>query len=215
MYRNIMFDLDGTVTDSGRAIMSSVEYALSHFGYENQPEEKLRSFVGPSLFDSFTREYQMNEEDCKKAVFLYRDIYQKKRMFDVDIYEGIPELIKELKEKGYMVFLVTSKPLVFSSKIIEYIGLAPFFDDEIGVELTDKSSDKKRLIEKAMTKYALKPEECLMIGDTKYDILGACDAGVDSVGVTYGYGTKEDLKQAGATYIASSAADIPKVAGLF
>ena len=78
MYRNIMFDLDGTVTDSGRAIISSVEYALSHFGYENQPKEKLQSFIGPSLFDSFTREYAMNEEDCKKAVALYREVYEKK-----------------------------------------------------------------------------------------------------------------------------------------
>ena len=136
-------------------------------------------------------------------------------MFDVDVYEGIPELIKELKARGCKVFLVTSKPLVFSEKIIEHIGLAPYFDDLIGVELTDKSSDKKRLIEKAIDRYSLKPEECLMIGDTKYDILGAIGAGVDSVGVTFGYGKREDLEAAGATYLVDAAAEIPGAAGIF
>ena len=215
MYQNIMFDLDGTVTDSGRAIVSSVEYALSHFGYENQPREKLETFIGPSLYDSFTREYAMNEEDCKKAVALYRDVYQKERMFDVDIYEGIPELLKELKSRGFKVFLVTSKPLVFTTEIIKKVGLAEYFDDFIGPELTDPDSDKKRLIEKAIKEYDLKREECLMIGDTKYDILGAVGAGVDSIGVTFGYGKKEELIESGATYLVDSASEIPKEVGLF
>lgn len=216
MYRNIMFDLDGTVTDSGRAIVSAVEYALSRFGYENQPKEKLESFIGPSLFDSFTREYAMNEEDCKKAVALYREVYEKKGlMFEVDIYEGIPELLTELKNRGFRLFLVTSKPLHFTGQIMERIGLAKYFEALIGPELTDPDSDKKRLIERAVSEYGLLKEECLMIGDTKYDILGACDAGVDSVGVLYGYGSEEELKKSGATYLVDSAARIPLVAGLF
>ena len=216
MYRNIMFDLDGTVTDSGRAIVSAVEYALSRFGYENQPKEKLESFIGPSLFDSFTREYAMNEEDCKKAVALYREVYEKKGlMFEVDIYEGIPELLTELKNRGFRLFLVTSKPLHFTGQIMERIGLAKYFEALIGPELTDPDSDKKRLIERAVSEYGLLKEECLMIGDTKYDILGACDAGVDSIGVLYGYGSEEELKKSGATYLVDSAARIPLVAGLF
>ena len=216
MYRNIMFDLDGTVTDSGRAIVSAVEYALSRFGYETQPKEKLESFIGPSLIDSFTREYAMNEEDCKKAVALYREVYEKKGlMFEVDIYEGIPELLTELKNRGFRLFLVTSKPLHFTGQIIERIGLAKYFEALIGPELTDPDSDKKRLIERAVSEYGLLKEECLMIGDTKYDILGACDAGVDSVGVLYGYGSEEELKKSGATYLVDSAARIPLVAGLF
>ena len=101
MYKNIMFDLDGTVTDSGRAIMSSVEYALSHFGITDQPREKLQTFIGPSLFDSFEREYKMNGEDCEKAVSLYRSVYEKDRMYDVDIYEGIPELLDKLKQTDH------------------------------------------------------------------------------------------------------------------
>ena len=215
MYRNIMFDLDGTVTDSGRAIMGSVECALSHFGFRNQPAEKLRTFIGPSLFDSFEREYGMNEEDCKEAVRYYREDYEKGRMYEVDLYEGIPELIKELKTRGFRIFLVTSKPKHFSERIAEHIGLLPFFDDVIAPELTDHSSDKKRLIDTVVSRYALKREECLMIGDTQYDIRGAKNAGVDSVGVTYGYGKKEELEDAGATYLVNRAAEIAEVANLF
>ncbi len=211
MYMNIMFDLDGTVTDSGRAIMSSVEFALSHFGYVDQPKEKLRTFIGPSLYDSFVREYDMNDADCKKAVELYRSIYEKEKMFDVDIYEGIPELLKNLKAAGKKVFLITSKPLVFSEKIIDRIGLSEFFDDIVGPDLNDHSSEKKRLIEIAVERYNLEKSECIMIGDTIYDIEGAVGAGVDSIGVTFGYGVEADMVKAGATHIAHDTKDIDKI----
>ncbi|MCR5487620.1 MAG: HAD-IA family hydrolase [Lachnospiraceae bacterium] len=214
MVKNIMFDLDGTVTDSGKAIMSSVEYALSHFGITDQPLEKLKTFVGPSLFDSFKREYKMNAEDCEKAIGLYRSIYEKERMFDVDIYEGIPELLKALKEKNRRVLLITSKPLVFSKKILERIGLADFFDYMIGPDLSDHSSDKKLLIEKAVEECALEKRECVMIGDTRYDIKGAVDAGVDSIAVTYGYGKEEELKAQGPTYMAGSVKEIAEILGV-
>ena len=211
MYRNIMFDLDGTLTDSGRAITSSVEYALAHFGYNSQPKEKLESFIGPSLYDSFAREYNLNDEECNKAVELYRAIYESGRMYDVDVYKGIPELLNDLKARGYEVFVITSKPLRFTEKILSHIGLDRFIDHQVGPDLADHSSDKKRLIERAINLYGLRKEECLMIGDTKYDILGASGAGVDSVGVTYGYGKEDDLQKAGATYIASDADAIERI----
>jgi phosphoglycolate phosphatase len=211
MYKNIMFDLDGTVTDSGRAIMSSVEYALSHFGLTDQPIEKLRTFIGPSLYDSFEREYQLTGEDCDKAVALYREIYEKERMYDVDIYEGIPELLDSLNKSGHRVFLVTSKPLKFTVQIMDRIGLAGYFEHIVGPELTDHSSDKKRLIERAVDEYCLEKSECIMIGDTQYDIQGAADAGVDSIAVTYGYGDKKSMEDAGATFFADSVKDIADI----
>ncbi|MBE5959101.1 MAG: HAD family hydrolase [Lachnospiraceae bacterium] len=211
MYKNVMFDLDGTMTDSGRAIISSVEYALSHFGIANQPKEKLQTFIGPTLYDSFKREYNMSDEDCEKAIGLYRYIYEKERMYDVEIYEGIPELIRQLKKKDCKVFLVTTKPIFFAERILEKIGLAEYFDDMAGSDLSDHSSDKKRLIEKIVEANNLEKSECVMIGDTKYDIIGAVDAGVDSIAVTYGYGKNEELKEAGATYIVDSAKEIEKI----
>ncbi len=214
MYKNIMFDLDGTVTDSGKAIMSSVEYALSEFGITDQPKEKLKTFIGPSLYDSFEREYGFNGEDCDKAVSLYRYIYEKERMYDVDIYEGIPELLGNLQKNGFKVFLITSKPLKFSKQILERIGLSHFFDHMIGPDLTDHSSDKKRLIEQAINEQNLEKSQCIMIGDTRYDIDGAVAAGVESIAVTYGYGNKRSMEAAGATYFAESAKDIGKILGI-
>lgn len=211
MYKNIMFDLDGTVTDSGRAIMSSVAYALDGLGIADQPREKLETFIGPSLFDSFKREYALSDEDCEKGVALYREIYEKERMYDVDIYDGIPELLAKLKEQGFRVLLITSKPFVFSEKIIERIGLSEYFDHIVAPDLTDHSSDKKRLIEKAVEDFALEKSECIMIGDTEYDIKGAVGAGVDSIAVTFGYGKPESLQAAGATFFADSAKDIADI----
>ncbi len=201
MYRFIMFDLDGTLTDSGRSVISCVEHALKHFGYTDQPMDKLRTFIGPSLHDSFIREYGMNEQDCEKAIALYRKEYESEKMYDVDIYEGVPQLLKDLKENGFVSYVITSKPLIFSEKILERIGLAQYFEHIVGPEIGDNSSDKKRLIEKAVAEFGLKKQECIMIGDTKFDILGACGAGIDSIGVTYGYGKEEELKESGATYI--------------
>ena len=214
MYKNIMFDLDGTLTDSGYAIMSSVKYALSQLGITDQPEEKLRTFVGPSLHDSFIREYGLDEETCQKAIADYRKIYSSELMYEVEVYEGIPELLKILKDKGYVVILITSKPLVFAGKILEKVGLAKYFDHVIGTDLKDPSSDKARLIDRAVKTYDLKKEECLMIGDTKYDVIGAKNYGVDSVGVTYGYGSREELENAEATYISDKAINILEIAGL-
>ena len=211
MYKNIMFDLDGTLTDSGRAIISSVEYALSHFEIANQPKEKLQTFIGPTLYDSFKREYNMSDADCEKAISLYRYIYEKERKYDVDIYEGIPELIRRLKQKDCKVFLVTTKPIIFAERILEKIGLAKYFDDMVGSDLSDHSSDKKRLIEKVVEANRLEKSECVMIGDTKYDIIGAVDAGVYSIAVTYGYGKEEEMKEAGATYIVDSVKEIEEL----
>ena len=211
MYKNIMFDLDGTVTDSGRAITSSVEYALEQFGITNQPKDKLETFIGPSLYDSFEREYGFTGDDCDKAVSLYRYIYEKERMYDVDIYEGIPELLQELKDRNLTALLVTSKPLKFSKMIMEKIGLSDLFKAIIAPELSDHSSDKKRLIERAINEHGLNRDECIMIGDTEYDIAGAVGAGIDSIAVTYGYGRTEGLKSAGATYLADSVKDISDI----
>lgn len=211
MYKNIMFDLDGTVTDSGRAITSSVEYALEQFGITDRSRSKLESFIGPSLYDSFEREYGLTGEDCDKAVSLYRYIYEKERMYDVDIYEGIPELLQELSDRDMTAFLITSKPLKFSKLIIEKIGFSGLFKAIIAPELSDHSSDKKRLIERAINEYGLDRDECIMIGDTEYDIAGAVGAGIDSIAVTYGYGKTDNFKSAGATFLADSVKDISNI----
>ena len=200
-YSEFLIDLDGTITDSGYAIMSSAQYALSKLGYDHQPEEILRKFVGPSLMDSFQNLYGMTEDQAREAVKLYREIYETDRMFEVTLYPRVEDILKKNREMGFRNILVTSKPHIFAARILEKLGLDHYFAYQTGPEMKDPSSEKVRLIRKAMEELSLDSENCVMIGDTKFDIIGANEAGIDSVGVTYGYGTREELVENRATYL--------------
>ena len=191
-YQYLMFDLDGTITDSGHAIMSSVSYALDHMGITDQPEDKLRRFVGPSLMDSF------------------RGIYG---MYEVTLYPGIVDVLRTNIERGQKNILVTSKPHVFAEKILERLGLSDLFIYQTGPEFDDHSSEKVRLINKAMKDLGLDPDACIMTGDTHFDIDGAVLAGIDSIGVTYGYGTRAELELAQANYIVDRTEDLLPILG--
>ena len=212
-YQYLMFDLDGTITDSGHAIMSSVSYALDHMGITDQLEDKLRRFVGPSLMDSFRGIYGMNDEDASEAVRLYRSIYEGERMYEVTLYPGIVDVLRTNIERGQKNILVTSKPHVFAEKILERLGLSDLFIYQTGPEFDDHSSEKVRLINKAMKDLGLDPDACIMTGDTHFDIDGAVLAGIDSIGVTYGYGTRAELELAQANYIVDRAEDLLPILG--
>lgn len=210
-YRNIFFDLDGTVTDSGNAIMSCARYALEKMGYGEEPEEKLRRFIGPSLMDSFERLYGMSEEDATKATKLFRSLYVDNKMYDVTVYPGIQELLGKCRDEGLKTFVVTSKVQAYAERIIEKIGLDGYFTSIVGPDPTDFSSDKSRLINRAVAEYSLQKKECVMIGDTRFDIEGAVKAGVDSIAVTYGYGNPTEVQMAHPTYTAVNAADLADI----
>lgn len=203
-YQAILIDLDGTVIDSGPGIMESVQYALDKMGYGPADPETLRKFVGPSLMDSFTHLYGMSKEDAEHATAYYREVYSTGNMFHFDLYEGIEDCLKALHEAGKRLILVTSKPHVYAERILEKSKMDRYFEYQTGPELSDASSQKVRLIEKAISECGLKKEETIMVGDTHFDIDGAVQAGIDSVGVTYGYGRGEELKEAGASYLVDS-----------
>ena len=213
-YTAILFDLDGTIMDSGPGIMKSVQYALDHFGYPNEPEEKLRKFVGPSLMDSFTKLYGMNQSDAERAIALYREVYPTDGIFDATPYEGIEDVFRAIHASGRQLVLVTSKPHIYAERILEHFGFAPYFCYQTGPELGDHDSRKARLINKAVEELQLQKENCVMIGDRMFDIDGAVEAGVDSIGVTYGFGDRAELAHAGATYIVDSPKEILSVIGL-
>lgn len=195
-YQNIFLDLDGTIMDSGSGIMKSVQYALDHFSLPNEPEEKLRRFVGPSLQDSFMRFYGFSEEEAKRAISYYREYYPEKGMYDAFLYPGMEECMRKMHEGGKKLVLLTSKPLFFATQIIAHFGLSPYFFLEIGTELKEQHSDKSFLMERAIEKGGFQREDCLMVGDTIYDIQGAKDAGIDSVAALYGYGERKEIETA-------------------
>ena len=213
-YTTILFDLDGTIMDSGPGIMKSVQYALDHFGYPNEPEEKLRKFVGPSLMDSFTNFYGMNPQDAERAVALYREVYPTDGIFDATPYAGIEDVFRAIQASERKLVLVTSKPHIFAERILEHFGFAPYFCYQTGPELGDHDSRKARLINRAVGALKLDKADCVMIGDRMFDIEGAVEAGVDSIGVTYGFGDRAELVNAGAMYIVDSPKEILSVIGI-
>lgn len=192
-YKNILLDLDGTIMDTGSGIMKSVQYVLDHFSMYHEPEEKLRKFIGPALIDSFMNFYGFSKEKAEEAVEYFRDYYPEKGMFDAFIYPGMRECIEKMAGDGKKLVLLTSKPIFFASQILQHFGLSDYFFMEIGPDLSEQSSDKTRLIEKALREGDFLKEDCLMVGDTKYDILAAKDVGIDSVAALYGYGEVEEI----------------------
>lgn len=210
-YDYIFFDLDGTITQSEFGIIRSARYALSKMDIDtsNESDSQLQKFIGPPLHNSFTDYYGMSDEEADEAVRLYREFYEREGIFDAPLFEGIKEVAQSLSSQGKKLFVVTSKPQVSAQRIIEYFELNQYYTDIIGPDKSEKSPKKKQLIERAISENGINDKALvIMIGDRKYDIEGADEAGVDSIGVLYGYGSLDELKEAGATYIAEHPLDI-------
>lgn len=205
-YTTMLFDLDGTLTNPGLGITNSVAYALEKYGIDVKDRTELYKFIGPSLLNSFQDYYGFSEEQAVQAVEYYREYYQKTGIYENYVYEGIPELLKELKAEGITLLVATSKPEPFARLIMEHYHLADYFTYIAGATMDNKTRVKKAdVIRYAMQNCEAEDKKKLvMVGDRKHDILGAKEVGIDSVGVLFGYGDREELEQAGATYIAET-----------
>lgn len=209
MYQYILFDLDGTIINSAEGIINCVRYALEDFGITEEDDEKLKAFIGPPLVDSFQEFYHFSEEEAKKATEKYRERYRDKGIFEIEMYDGIEEVFHILKERKKTIALATSKPEVFATRIMEKLGLISYIDVITGSEFDGRRDKKEDVLEEVFLRLGNpKPEEVLMIGDRKFDIIGAKAWGVDSVGVTYGFAPEGELEEYGATYIADSPDEI-------
>ena len=204
----VLFDLDGTINDSGPGIMNSVRYALDQMGFPSLKEETLRRFVGPSLVYSFKTFSGMEEEQAWKAVEVYRECYHAGECYNLNIYDGMKELLEELNRAGIRCAVVTSKPQDMSEQILEHFDMTKYFELVAGPDPDDPSNQKSVLIARALRGLNLSAEDVVMVGDTRFDIIGAKEAGCRSIGVTYGYGTKEELVESGADYLVDSPAEI-------
>lgn len=204
--KNILFDLDGTITDSQNGIINSTLYALEKYGIEVKDRNELKKFIGPPLAWMFSQYCGFSEEEGKKAVEIYREYYTVKGIFENEVYDGVEEMLKCLHERGANIYLATSKPQVFAKKILEHFGLAKYFDDIIGSELDGGRVEKNEVIACVLKKHGIK--DAVMVGDRKFDIEGAKNNSLKAVGVLYGYGTKAELEQAGADFIADSVEDL-------
>ncbi|TQR19636.1 HAD family hydrolase [Psychrobacillus vulpis] len=201
-YKVILFDLDGTLSDPKVGITKSVQYALGKMGMAEPNLESLNCFIGPPLQVSFEEYYDFDKEQTKKAIQYYRQRFKEKGMFENDVYEGIPLLLNSLKKLSYKLVVATSKPTVFAKEILEYFHIENYFELVIGSNLDGTRSAKTEIIQYILDTYEeYEKEDFIMIGDRKHDIIGANNTGIDSIGVTYGYGSMEELQDANATWI--------------
>ena len=211
-YHTVAFDLDGTLTNPYSGLTRAFEYGLKKAGVKCGPRSELKKFIGPPLRDSFMEEYGLSVEKAEEAVYLFREYFGVYGWWDNERYEGVIELLSRLKSEGYKIVLATSKPDVYSSKILRRFGLSEFFDFAEGASFDHKREKKSEVLEYALSKVGVITEEdkkgAVIIGDTVYDVVGANEIGIDSIAVTYGFGKREELLANGATYIADSVADI-------
>lgn len=214
MKKYLLFDLDGTLTDPRVGITTCVQYALASFGIEEPDLSKLEKFIGPPLRDSFMRYYGFDEEQAERAVEKYRERFQDTGIFENEVYEGIPEMLKLLQSKGMFLAVASSKPQVYVERILEHFDLKKYFAVVVGSELDGSRENKDEVVQEALNRlFAYKPvqkNQVYMIGDRCYDVEGAKPYGIESVGVTYGFGDMEELKAAKADYIVRSVEELQK-----
>lgn len=210
MYKAILFDLDGTLTESGEGITKSVQYALEKLGKPEEDLDALKVFVGPPLMEQFMKYADLDEETARRAVEIYRERYSTIGIFENRPYPGVAHMLEELKKKGYVLAVASSKPEYFVKKILAHFELEEYFEEAVGSEMNGSRTNKTEVIEKTLRRLHLENHrnQVLMVGDKEHDILGARKAGVECLAVSYGYGTMEELTEAKPLQIADSAEEV-------
>ena len=207
----VLFDLDGTITDSGSGIINSVKYALKKAGRKIPPEDELRKFIGPPLQEQFMKCW-IEEKEAAEMVALYREYYQEEGIFDNRVYDGVMEMLKTLKEAGLKIVMATSKPEKFAKMIAEHFGFAKYFDLIGGACMDGARTKKQEVIQYVLEQCKEKDREKIrMVGDRCYDIEGANREGIRAIGVLYGYGSKEELEEAGADGLAETPEEVVRM----
>lgn len=201
-YTHLLFDLDGTLTDSEEGIVNALVYALGKEGITEKNTGKLRSFIGSPLLKLLQDAYVLPAERAEDVASHYRSYYAEKGIFENKVYPGIPDLLSELKQHGKQLILATSKRTYVAEQVLDIFRLRTYFDFVGGGSSDGKISEKTDVIRSVFEKTGdgIK-ENAVMIGDRNYDIIGARENGIDSIAVLYGYGTKEEIEEANPTYM--------------
>lgn len=208
-FKTIIFDVDGTIFDSGEGICEGVKYAANKLGFLTPNEQTLKRFVGPPLRDSFKIYCNLDDEGAEKAITAYREYYSVTGIHKCTPYDGIEKLLKYLCDNGYKLYVATAKPTEFTRIALDDWSFTDYFQEIVGASM-DKSMDQKEKIITYVLKSVENKDEAIMIGDTEFDIIGARNNGIKTLAVTYGYGSIEALKSAEPDFFADSVDDIYK-----
>lgn len=209
MKKYLLFDLDGTLTDPEEGITKAVQLALAHFGIQVEDRTSLRPFIGPPLWDQFQEYAGLSAEQSDEAVKVFRQYYLEKGVYENREYDGIRQMLGALKCAGYRLYVATSKPETTAGIVMKYFGFTDYFAYVAGADMEGTRVRKADVIRYLLEKEGIAdPGEAVMIGDRKHDILGAKEVGMESIGVLYGYGSREELEEAGAGCIAASVEEL-------
>lgn len=207
--RYVLFDLDGTLTDSQDGILNSIEYMLDYYGIHVKDRQQLRPWLGPPLKESLMKYYGFDEKTALEGVDKYREYFDRQGIFENRVYEGVRPMLEALRERGFLLAVATSKPEVAARRIMEHFDLSRYFAYVGGATLDDSRVKKADVVRYVLEACGVAdPEEALMVGDREHDVEGAGRNGLASIGVLYGYGSEEELLGAGARYIAPLPRDI-------
>lgn len=201
-YKNVLFDLDGTLTDPKPGITKSVQYALNKMGIKEDDLEKLTKFIGPPLAHSFQEFYGFDEKKAWQGVEFYREYFAVKGIFENRLYEGVREFLQGLYAKGFTLAVATSKPTVFAEKILKHFDIDKYFAAVVGSNLDGSRVDKGEVIAETLNVLKIDDlEKTVMIGDRKHDIIGAHQNNLKAIAALWGYGSREEFEEAGADYV--------------
>lgn len=210
MWKTVLFDLDGTLTDSAPGITNSLARALAHFGIREEPANLLK-FIGPPLNESLPEYYGFTPEQTAKAVAVFREHFVEKGWLENAPYPGVAALLRELKEAGLQLMVATSKPEVQAVRVLKHFGLAEYFEHICGAPLGNEDGARKAAVVRQALGYAKDISSVVMVGDRRHDVEGARENGIPCIGVLYGYGSREELAVAGASFIAEDLVGLKKL----
>ena len=207
-YKNVLFDLDGTLTDPAEGITNALMHAQRRLGRAVSSREELFMFIGPPLIEMFMSEWGLDRAGADQALVYYREHFGTKGLFENVPYEGIGDCLADLKAAGLRLFVATSKPEPLSLRILEHFDLLPYFEAVAGSTMDEKRTKKGEVIAYALETYGLDPAETIMVGDREHDVIGARENGLPCIGVLYGYGSREELTRAGAAALAADLGEL-------
>ena len=213
MFKNVIFDFDGTLADTGKGVFAAVQYALRSMGEPELDARTLKYFIGSPLETSFELKCGLTGELCRTAVEKYREYYSARGIYELDFFPSTLDTLRTLKKAGVKTAVGSSKPEVFINRILEHFGCAELFDFVSGASLGEPHADKTVIISRAIEGLgAADLDDVLMVGDRRFDVEGAHGAGIKCVGVLEGgYGDEEEFKTAGADRIVNTLADIKDI----
>ena len=213
MKKTILFDLDGTLTESGEGITKSVQYALEKLGRPENNLEKLQAFIGPPLLKQFMDYAGFDKETAQAAVEIYRERYAAVGIFENRLYPGIEKMLGTLKSKDNILAVSSSKPEYYVKQILEHFQIADYFDEIVGSTMGEKRTDKAEVIEETLRRLRMTEhrDKIVMVGDKEHDVIGARAEGIPCVAVSYGYGSVEELEKAKPAKIVGTVEELTDV----